>query len=224
MNDALRAKRIRSLLDRIGRGEDVAQRELRSVLTVEQRHGLQAMWIEQKEFKRPDKPGEIIDYERLLQRALMTYGRFNRSSARRITGTNKKAAAHSEAVKRMRAKADREFEVAHEALQEMLAADPSLLIWLDRNVSWEHGESPSLDPIDMPRAITSRSQDRMGGLEDRFPIKSKREVKKMVLEDALVEVQRNLRTPMQKAADDEIEQKQMESIKRKLAEIGKRRY
>ena len=65
----------------------------------------------------------------------------------------------------------------------MLAANPALNLWLDRELCVEAGEhSTGIDSESVPRVITSRSHNKSGG---DLRQTSKLEVKLMVVESAI---------------------------------------
>ena len=92
---------------------------------------------------------------------------------------------HLKTAQKFRYKAEAQFERALEHLEECLAADPQLQLWLDRNVDTgpEGNVNPS-SPVTMPRVVTSRSLDRAGsGFRQMY--KSKRQLKVEVVLGAI---------------------------------------
>ena len=83
------------------------------------------------------------------------------------------------------------FERALEHLGEVLAADQSLQIWLDRPLLLEADEhSTGIDTESVPRVITSRSHSKSGGDIRQM---SKLEVKLMVVESAINSIFANVK-------------------------------
>lgn len=98
------------------------------------------------------KPGELADYEELLKKALMLYNRGEAASMK-----------NRAMARKFHAKAQAAFEKALLRLEEMMEQDPSLQMWLDRHCDFTPNGDLSLDPVGMPRAITSRSPDNLSG-------------------------------------------------------------
>ena len=59
--------------------------------------------------------------------------------------------------------AQRHFEIAIEFLTEQLQLDPSLALWVDRNISDSAKDATALCGSAMPRCVTSRSADKASG-------------------------------------------------------------
>ena len=110
-----------------------------------------------------------------MRLALLAYNKGEGASSRR---------RHA-AAKRYFAEADKLFERALEYLQEIVAAEPSLCAWFDRDTSWTIDGEASIDATSIPRVVTSRSLDnRGGGLLRR--LQSKRDLKIAAVERALL--------------------------------------
>lgn len=183
--DRSRLQRIERLIAKLDGDQDIQRRDLDAVLTAEQRESFAAAWEEQCANRRPQKPAEIKTYERLLAKADLTYGKFDSYSARRKSRSNV-IVDRAARARELKAAADRAYERALEYLQEILAQDPSLCIWLDRAVDFSAENAPTLDPPSMPRAVTSRSLNRLASVGDRFgEVLSKRELKRRALQEAL---------------------------------------
>ncbi|TAF37824.1 MAG: hypothetical protein EAZ66_06870, partial [Alphaproteobacteria bacterium] len=121
-----------------------------------------------------NKPSEVREYERRLKLALLAYNKGEGASSR----------GRSSAAKRYFAEADALFERALEYLQEIVAAEPSLCVWFDRDTEWTIESEANIDPVSVPRVVTSRSLDnRGGGLTSR--LQGKRDVKIAAVERAL---------------------------------------
>lgn len=173
------------MIAKLDRGQDIQKRDLDAVLTAEQRESFAAAWEEQRANRRPQKPAEITEYERLLVKADLAYGKFDSYSARTTSRSNViiNRAARARALG---GAADRAYELALEHLEGILAQDPSLSVWLDRAVDFSAENAPTLDPPSMPRAVTSRSLNRLASVGDRFgEVLSKRALKRRALQEAL---------------------------------------
>ena len=68
-----------------------------------------------------------------------------------------------------------------EILQEILHYDGYLLIWFDRDISFESGSDLSADIVSLPRLVTSRSNE---WLNENSRIANKQDVKLSVVERA----------------------------------------
>ena len=157
------------------RGKNVQNRQLQRWLTADEYEQIEQEWLGQKEIRAEIevKPDELCEYEQLLKRAIFFDNRAEGYS------TRGKAAL----AKRFRNSADVLFERALEHLGEVLAANPALNLWLDRELCVEFGEhSTGIDSESVPRVITSRSHNKSGGDVGRM---SKLEVKQLVVESAI---------------------------------------
>jgi hypothetical protein len=217
--------RIIELLARLREGNDVQVRDLKLVLTEKQHQLMLRAWQEQKELRVVEKPAEVVEYQELLQDALMRYGQYDRYSARKATRSNV-IVDRQKRTKELGSKAEGAFERALERLEEIISIDPSLQIWFDRPLDFNGGGDISLDPIGMPRVITSKSLDNSmrGQAATRFgEKKDKRQVKIDVLQDALAEMDRSTMTAEQKKFDQEKEIENRSKLKTLLTKLINRK-
>ena len=152
--DTARLERLSDLLARLKRGETVQNRQLRTWLGVESYKEYEESWsntVDQRNLLS-NKSGAIIEYEELLKKAIMLYNRGEAASQR-----------GRQSARQLHAKAQTAFERALLYLEEQMSMDPSLQIWLDRQCDFSAENHPTLDPVSVPRAITSRSFDNVGG-------------------------------------------------------------
>ena len=188
MDLSQRKARITELLDRLTNGEDVARRDMKAVLSEEQFAAMQAYWDEQKQFRADakDKPAEVMEYERRLNKAMFDYNKaegYSGSTHReQVRGMDGKRTA-----KRAYDRAETGFERLIEWLEERLTADPSLGPWFDRTIVFGLEGNLAPNPDEMPRVVTSRSRDRVG---DGWLVgkQTKRDVKRRVLDEALADI------------------------------------
>ena len=138
-----RRKRIEGLIARLDRDQDIQKRDLDAVLTAEQREAFDTAWDEQKANRRPQKPAEITEYERLLTKADLADGKCESYSARKTARSNV-IVDRVARLRELRGAADRAYERALEHLQEILTQDPSLRVWLDRDVDFSAENAPTL--------------------------------------------------------------------------------
>lgn len=175
MKEDRKKQKLVALRTRLENGGAVNNRELKTWLGAEVYAGYLRECAQQTEMRKDIKvkPSQIVEYERLLSYALFAYSKADTASARGRSSSKKLFNA-----------ADPLFERALEYLQEIMAADPSLCLWFDRDTDWTEGSELGLDPASMPRVVTSRSTDnRRGGLLSL--LQSKRELKIGAIDRAL---------------------------------------
>ena len=202
-SDETRLEKLHGLLARLRRGQSVQNRQLRTWLGEQGYKVFEDIWsnaVDQRNMLTA-KPGELIEYEELLKKGIMLY---NRGEAASLKG--------QASARRLHAKAQAAFEKALLRLEEMMGQDPSLQIWLDRHCDFTDQGTLSLDPIGMPRVITSRSPDNQRSVGSM--LRSKRDCKIEAIE---TEIER-IRNPQTEHDDSLIAQK----LKRLRAMAGKR--
>jgi len=172
-----RVEKLQKILTKLQNGEHVQNRTLETWLSEDEYAELDNEWQKQKELREElkDKPDEIIEYEKRLRKALFAYKKADANSTR----------DNSKATKKGFGDADTHFERLLEYLQEILHADCTLEFWFDRNISFEHGEEPGLDPINIPRVVTSRSLDCQS---THYLKLSKNQVKQDVVSNAINQI------------------------------------
>lgn len=174
-SDTTRLAKLQDILARLKRGETVQNRQLRIWLGERGYEAYEDAWSNNVDLRNManSKPGDLVEYEDLLKKGIMLS---NRADAASLQG--KRSAT------KLRWKADAAFERALERLQELLEQDPSLPMWLDRDCDFTAGGNLSLDPVGMPRVITSRSPDnqRPGPL---MQAQSKRQCKISAVEEEI---------------------------------------
>jgi hypothetical protein len=176
-DEVKRLAKLEGLLDVLKRGENVQNRTLQTWLTDSDWQAYLRSLDEQKELRAEfaDKPTDLVKYERLMRDAMFSHNRADGYAGK----------GHLKTAQKFRYKAEAQFERALEHLEECLAADPQLQLWLDRNVDTgpEGNVNPS-SPVTMPRVVTSRSLDRAGsGFRQMY--KSKRQLKVEVVMGAI---------------------------------------
>lgn len=191
-SDETRLEKLHVLLARLRRGENVQNRQLQTWLGQQGYKAFEDAWSNVTEMRNmlTSKPGELIEYEALLKKAIMLY---NRGEAASLKG--------QASARRFHAKAQAAFEKALLRLEEMMGQDPSLQVWLDRHCDFTAEGTLSLDPIGMPRVITSRSPDNQGSVGSK--LRSKRDCKIAAVE---AEIER-IRNPREESDDELIAQK-----------------
>lgn len=176
MNKPTRLARLRTAHTKLLQGENVQNRQLRTLLSEEEFARFEGECREQKQLRETlrQKPEEIVEYERLLKMATFTY---NRADATSRVGRRTAAA-------KMFSRADTEFERLAEYLSEKIAGHLELELWLDRDVHFDAATTPTSSSDAFPCVVTSRSlRKTRGGM---FAMKrSRREVKLAAIERAI---------------------------------------
>lgn len=134
------------------------------------------------------KSGAIVEYEELLKKAILLYNRGEAASQRGL-----------KSARQLHAKAQAAFERALLYLEEQMSMDPSLQIWLDRQCDFTASNYPSLDPVSVPRAITSRSLDNQSG-----PISEKTDSKRQCKIRAVEAEIERIMNPVERISEDGI--------------------
>ena len=147
----IRAKKLNQILDKLENGRHVQNRDLKRWLTEDEFAAIEHEWENQKELREElkDKPDEIIEYQKRLKKALFAYNKADNHSAKH----------NRQAAKKGFGNADTHFEKLLEYLQEIIDADPALCEWFDTTPDFSTRGNISIDPIGIPRVITSRSLD-----------------------------------------------------------------
>ena len=117
-------------------------------------------WAEQQELRKIEVPSEVKEYEQMLQEAVMWHGRLDAYSGRNPK-VGKVIVNRKKIVDDMKNKTDGLFERAYEKLQEIIGADKSLMVWFDRGIDFSFNTHLGIDPVRMPRVITSKSLENL---------------------------------------------------------------
>ena len=175
-----RLNKLESIADKLKRGENVQNRQLKTWLSEEEYEQLEYEWQEQLELRNElkDKPSDLKRYEEKLKQATFNYNRAEGYSSKGKHSTAKKFYNKSESL----------CEDALEILQEILRYDSSLRIWFDRDISFEVGGDLTADIVSLPRLVTSRSHEK---LSDDSRLTSKQSVKLAVVESAISNIGRD---------------------------------
>ena len=132
-----RLEKLEGIADRLKRGENVKNRQLKTWLSEDEYAEIEADWREQIELREElkDKPSELMQYEEKLREATFNYNRAEGYSSKGKHSTAKKFYDKSKSL----------CEDALEILQETLRYDSSLRIWFDRDISFEMDSGLSAD-------------------------------------------------------------------------------
>mgnify|MGYP000465618328 CR=1 FL=1 len=174
-----RLAKLEAIADKLRRGENVQNRQLKTWLSEEEYAQLEYEWKEQLELRSElkDKPSDLKRYEEKLKQATFNYNRAEGYSSKGKNSTAKKFYDKSESL----------CEDALEILQEILHFDSSLRVWFDRDISFEVGGDLSADIVSLPRLVTSRSHEK---LSDDSRLTSKQNVKLAVVGRAIYNIGR----------------------------------
>ena len=176
-----RLRKLEGIADKLKRGENVQNRQLKTWLSEEEFEQLEYEWQEQLELRNElkDKPSDLKRYEEKLKQATFNYKRAEGYSSKGKHATAKKFYNKSESL----------CEDALEILQEILHYDSTLRVWFDRDISFEVGGDLSADIVSLPRLVTSRSHEK---LSDDSRLTSKQSVKLAVVERAIYSIGRDI--------------------------------
>ena len=150
-----RINKLKQVLERLSRGEIVQNRQLKTVLGIEDYARYCDDYREQEQLREilANKPKVITEYERRLKAATFSY---NKADNKSVKGQHKSAS-------KMFNYTDGLFERLAEYLSEKIAGDLDLEAWFDRTVETTPENSFGLDPDSFPKIITSRSLNNKGG-------------------------------------------------------------
>ena len=178
--EAKRLKKLEAVADKLKRGENVQNRQLKTWLSEEECKQLEYEWKEQLELRNElkDKPSDLKRYEEKLKQATFNYNRAEGYSSKGKHSTAKKFYNKCESL----------CEDALEILQEILHSDSNLRVWFDRDISFEVGGDLSADIVSLPRLVTSRSNEK---LSDDSRLTNKQSVKLAVVERAIHNIGRD---------------------------------
>ena len=132
-----RLAKLEGIADKLKRGENIQNRQLKTWLSEEEYEQLEYEWQEQLELRNElkDKPSDLKRYEEKLKQATFNYSRAEGYSSKGKRSTAKKFYDKSESL----------CEDALEILQEILHYDSRLRVWFDRDISSEVGGDLSAD-------------------------------------------------------------------------------
>ena len=179
-------------------------------------------WAEQQELRKIEVPSEVKEYEQMLQEAVMWHGRLDAYSGRNPK-VGKVIVNRKKIVDDMKNKTDGLFERAYEKLQEIIGADKSLMVWFDRGIDFSFNTHLGIDPVRMPRVITSKCLENLsqGQFKTLHNWQTMAEVKLDVLSLALDELDKQERTAEEIETELERNKQQAEKLKGMLAKLKK---
>lgn len=152
-DDLKRYDKLTTLLAKLNAGEKVYTSDLQRWLKDDYAN-IAEFWQLEKETRADftNVPEELRVYEQMVKKGIFYASRSNTSSCK----------GNHQSAQSLHHLSEAAFEKAIERLQELLAEDAGYQQYLDRLVSFEAGSEIGINPIDIPRLITSRSLDRQG--------------------------------------------------------------
>jgi hypothetical protein len=174
---------IESLISKIKADREVSKRDFYALLTNELKGQFEAERINQKKLKLIKKPFSLKQYEKLHKQALMLFGRYenyvvNSKSTSNVLVDRKAKKAE------LANKTSLAIRIAQEYLIKAIKNQPALVKWLDRDISLT-AKDIGLHYDLLPFAITSRSEDKLVDIKERFGLKTIKEMRLEVLDKAL---------------------------------------
>ena len=169
-----RLAKLKGMLEELRRPENVKNRRLATWLTEDEYESFESDWESQQKIREElrDKPGELRRDENKLHQATFNDNKVERFRKR----------CNKDKSTKFRNLSESHCEDALEILQEILDADTSLHMWLDRGLDFGHGSLADAQLGNLPRVVTSRSLDRQTSDNQLL---SKREVKISTVEMAI---------------------------------------
>lgn len=221
-NNETRKKRIKELMRMLEKGLEVAKRDFDIAVGKDFAKLYKQRWAEQQELRKIEVPSEVKEYEQMLQEAVMWHGRLDAYSGRNPK-VGKVIVNRKKIVDDMKNKTDGLFERAYEKLQEIIGADKSLMVWFDRGIDFSFNTHLGIDPVRMPRVITSKSLENLsqGQFKTLHNWQTMAEVKLDVLSLALDELDKQERTAEEIETELERNKQQAEKLKGMLAKLKK---
>lgn len=176
------------LIDRVVAGDEVSKRDINALLTKELQAEIENGWKQQQALRKVKKPVVLNQYEILHKQALMLFGRYDSYavSAKVISNVLVERKAKKAELAN---KAKLAIKNAQDYLLLALKKRADLAVWMDRDIkSVDLGLQYDL----LPFLITSRSEDKLIDIKERFNWKTIKEVRLEVLKKALVLVDREI--------------------------------
>ena len=174
---------LEKLIAKIKANGEVAKRDLNALLTDELKAELEIERKKQQKLKTIKKPVVLKEYEKLHKQALMLFGRYDnytiKTKAINNVLTDRKAKKEELANK-----ASLAIKKAQDYLVKVIKDKPALIEWFDRDVNL-FGKDIGLQYDLLPFVITSRSEDKLVDIKERFGLKTIKEMRLEVIDKAL---------------------------------------
>jgi hypothetical protein len=174
---------LEKLIAKIKANGEIAKRDLNALLTDELKAELETERKKQQKIKNIKKPVVLKEYEKFHKQALMLFGRYDsyvvKAKAVSNVVTDREAKKDELAIKTTLA-----LKKAQDYLVKAIKNKPALIEWLDRDSNLI-GKDIGLQYDLLPFIITSRSEDKLVDIKERFGLKTIKEMRLEVLDKAL---------------------------------------
>ena len=186
---AKRLKRLKELLARLKKGEDITRRDLNSVLTDEQWQDFENAneYLKVDYTQVLERPQELNLYLEKLKQGDFYHAR---AESTPVTARSRIDNRNRHGRLRLHHQAEGAYEDAVMYLCDLLDGNDAQLaqevrLWLDREVDTSTGHAPNADPQSVPRVKGSRSihSESANGGANKFDLK--REYKREAIENAI---------------------------------------
>jgi hypothetical protein len=167
-------QRIEELLRACSEGKTVSRRDISRVLSPVLLREFDEAWEVEKSSRKDPKPLGLVKYEALLKKGLLAFGQYE--------AKHKVLPAYQS--KKMNQSAESSLEKALLYAVELLQIEPELIVWFDRDPR----DVRSIDPISIPRLVTSKSAENQASSKSPPLQQSKNSVKETYLARALEEL------------------------------------
>ena len=208
------------LIDRVVAGDEVSKRDINALLTKELQAEFENSWKQQQALRKVKKPAVLNQYEILHKQALMIFGRYDSYavSAKVISNVLVDRKAKKDELAN---KAKLAIKNAQDYLIIALKKRADLAVWMDRDIkSVDLGLQYDL----LPFLITSRSEDKLIDIKERFNWKTIKEVRLEVLKKALVLVDKEIDNWYEaNGYAKQLTEEQTALLKSKLADLRKKK-
>lgn len=174
MNPNKAIQRIEELLTACSEGRTVSRRDLSRVLSPSLLKEFDDAWKSEKSTRKEPKPTGLVRYEALLKKGLLAFGQYEA----------KQKIVSEYQSKKLNQLAESALEKALLYAIELIQIEPELIVWFDRNPV----DVRSIDPIGMPRLVTSKSAENQSTSRSRPMQQSKNHIKAAYLALALEEL------------------------------------
>ena len=181
-------KSIEKLIAKIEANSEVAKRDINALLTKELQAEIANGWKQQQALRKVKKPSVLNQYEKLHKQALMLFGRYDGYVIGAKVISNVLVDRQAKKAE-LADKAKLAIRNAQDYLLLALKKRADLAVWLDREIkSGDLGLQYDL----LPFLITSRSEDKLVDIKERFNWKTIKEVRLEVLKKALALVDKEI--------------------------------
>jgi hypothetical protein len=213
-------KSIEKLIAKIEANCEVAKRDINALLTKELQAEIESSWKQQQALRKVKKPAVLNQYEKLHKQALMLFGRYDSYAigAKVISNVLVDRSAKKDELAN---KTKLAIKKTQDYLLLALKKRKDLADWLDRDI--ESGDL-GLQYDLLPFLITSRSEDKLVDIKERFNWKTIKEVRLEVLDKALVLVDKEIDDWYEaNGFAKQLTEEQTALLKSKLAELRKKK-